>query len=440
MPVTVLLIDTNWWPSSAHVAISLQDAGVRVAAAYPRHGHPLAKTEAVSERFTYSATSPLNSLAMAIRDSSADWVLPCDDRSVSHLHRLYARALADGSAGKPLADLIERSMGSPDAFSIVSSRAALLGTALAENIPVPEISEVVSLEQLRLLAESKRFPWVMKVDGSWGGLGVKVVRGLKDAEDCFQRMRAPLATLPMLKRLIVNRDPFWIESWWRRQSRGVTAQSYIEGRPANCVVFCNKGRVLASIAVEVVAAQGVMGPATTVRIVEGRQMLDAAEALAGRLKLSGFHGLDFMLEEKTGTAYLVELNPRCAMPCHLRLDPGRDLIGSLHAEISGRPANPPPFAISSELVSYFPQAWLANPKSKTLRTGYHDIPFSEPKLLKELLLLPYPDRSFLARTSDRFRKMTMEQRSARSVIFRSTQVLGDAPSPVNPEGQRGEAL
>ena len=196
MPVTILLTDTNWWPSSAHVAISLEGAGVRVAAAYPSHGHPLAKTEAVSARFTYSAISPLNSLAKAIRDSGADWVLPCDDRAVSHLHRLHSRATADGSAGKPLADLIERSLGSPDAFSIVSSRAALLRAALAEDIPVPEMSEVVSLEQLRLLAESKSFPWVMKVDGSWGGLGVKVVCGLKEAEDCFQRMRAPWRRSP----------------------------------------------------------------------------------------------------------------------------------------------------------------------------------------------------------------------------------------------------
>ena len=206
------------------------------------------------------------------------------------------------------------------------------------------------------------------------------------------------------------------------------------------MVFCSKGKVLAGIAVEVVAAQGAMGPATIIRIVEGRRMLDAAAALAGRLRLSGFHGLDFMLEDKTRTAYLIELNPRCAMPCHLRLGPGRDLIGSLHAEISGRPANPPPFAISNDLVCYFPQAWLADPKSKALRSGYHDVPFGEPELLKELLLLPYPDRSLLARTSDRFRKMTMEQRSARSIVFRPSHAAGHDPTLANPEGHPGDAL
>src|ERR1022692_3109119 len=364
MPVTVLLVNTNWWPCSAHVAISLKSAGVRVAAAYPRHGHPLAKTGAVSARFPYRATSPLQSLTNAIRDSGADWILPCDDRSVSHLHRLHSSAVSDGDAGKPVADLIERSLGSPAAFSIVSSRAALLRSAQAVAIPVPEMSEVATMEQLRRLIETKSYPWVMKVDGSWGGLGVKVVHNLNEAEACFHRMREPLGTLPMLKRLFVNRDPFWIETWWRRQRPGITVQSYVEGRPANCVVFCREGKVLAGVAVEVVAAQGVTGPATIVRIVEGRQMLNAAEALAGRLNLSGFHGLDFILEDKTGIAYLIELNPRCALPCHLRLGGDRDLIGSLYSELSGEPSRPSTLALGGDIVSYFPQAWLSNPKSE----------------------------------------------------------------------------
>src|SRR5579863_5392859 len=149
MPVTVLLANTNWWPCSAHVAISLKNVGVRVAAAYPNHGHPLAKTTAVSARYPYRATAPVQSLARAIRDSGADWILPCDDRSVSHLHRLYSSARSEGDAGRPVADLIERSLGSPAAFSVVSSRAALLRSAQAESILVPEMSEVASLEQLR---------------------------------------------------------------------------------------------------------------------------------------------------------------------------------------------------------------------------------------------------------------------------------------------------
>jgi len=434
MPPTVLLTNTNWWPVSAHVAIALQGAGVRVAAAYPRHGHPLAKTSAVSARFPYHATSPLKSLTRAILQSRADWILPCDDRTVRHLQQLHAKSVAEGSAGRPIADLIERSLGAPGAFPVVSSRAALLLAAQAEGIPIPEMVEVSNIEDLRSLGESKPFPWVMKVDGSWGGLGVKVVHNREEAEACFHRMRAPLGMLPMLKRLVVNRDPFWIEAWRKPMIPGITAQSHIQGRPANSVVFCCKGKVLAGIAVEVVAAQGVTGPATIVRIVDGRHMLDAAGALARRLDLSGFHGLDFMLEDTTGTAYLIELNPRCAMPCHLRLGSGRDLIGALYSELTGQSSNQPA-PVAGDTIAYFPQAWLSNPKSEVLRTGYHDVPWSEPALLKELLLLPFPDRSLLARLSDRLRKLSFEDRSARSFVFSSSQ---SAPTSASPEVQPRE--
>jgi hypothetical protein len=435
MPVTVLLTNTNWWPASAHLAISLEAAGVRVAAAYPGRGHPLAKTAAVAARYVYRATSPLDSLANAIRDSGADWILPCDDRAVSHLHRLHSRTVLEASADKPLADLIERSLGSPAAFPIIASRAALLRTAQAEGIPVPKMSEVSSIEQLRGLSESTGYPCVMKADGSWGGLGVKVVHSLKEAEACFQRMNRPLGIAAMLKRLLVNRDPFWIESWWRRQRAAITVQSYIQGRPANCVVFCKEGKVLAGIAVEVVAAQSLTGPATIVRIVEGRQMLNAAAALAGRLNLSGFHGFDFILEDSTEAAYLLELNPRCAMPCHLRLSWGRDLVGSLYSELSGLPSRKPPLELRGDIVSYFPQAWLLDPKNEVLRTGFDDVPWGEPELLKELLLLPWPDRSFLARTSDRLRNLSFEHRAERSFIFQRSPAAGAGPSSAKPDGQ-----
>jgi hypothetical protein len=204
------------------------------------------------------------------------------------------------------------------------------------------------------------------------------------------------------------------------------------------VVFCRNGKVLAGIAVEVVAAQSTMGPATIVRIVEGRQMLNAAEALAGNLNLSGFHGLDFILEDKTGIAYLIELNPRCAMPCHLRLGGDSDLVGSLYSELSDQPPRQSPLVLSSDIVSYFPQAWLSDPESEALRIGYHDVPWEEPELLKELLLLPWPDRSFLARTSDRFRNMTYEHRSARSFAFQPLPAAGQGLRSAKSEGHPGE--
>jgi hypothetical protein len=427
-PITVLLTNTNWWPCSVRVAIALERAGCRVAAAYPKHGHPLAKTKAVTSRFQYRATSPLQSVAEAIRASAADIVVPCDDRALSHLHQLYATAIETDGPLSPMAKLIERSLGASASYAVVSSRSALLQEARDQNIRIPDKCARTCADDLRRWSATQPLPWVIKVDRSWGGLGVRIVHSLQDAEDCIRRMNQPLGMPAMLKRTLINRDSFWFESWRRWVKPGITVQSYIEGYPANCCVFCWKGKVLAGIAVNVIAAQGVTGPATIVRIVDSEQMLGAARTLAASLQLSGFHGFDFMIDSRTREAYLVELNPRCTMPCHLRLSGGRDLIGALCSEISGSDAIQWTNTPDPEVVAYFPQAWLSDPKCEALNAGYHDVPWDEPELVRELLLLPWPDRSILARLSDRLRNSSFEQRSARKYVFSSV----DGPAGVEP--------
>ena len=379
----------------------------------------------MSKRYDYRATNPLHSLAAAIRDSAADLIVPCDDRAVLHLHRLHAQAVAAGGSACPLPKLIERSLGAPGTFPVVSSRAAFLREALSQNIRVPKMAVISEPGDLCRWGATQQFPWVMKVDRSWGGLGVKIVGSLEEAESCFYRMSARLGTAAVLKRAIVNRDPFWIEPWWRWMKPAVTVQSHIEGSPANCTVFCWEGKLLAGIAVHVLAAQGLTGPATVVRIVDSEQMLGVAATLTKRLNLSGFHGFDFMIEARTGRAHLVELNPRCTMPCHLRLDNGRDLIGSLYSQLSGRTCDPP-IAFDHDTVAYFPQARTPRPRGEVLHTDYLDVPWSEPDLIKELMLLPWPDRSLLARISDKYRNMTFSQRSAKQHVFHPA-ALGDTP-------------
>ena len=168
--------------------------------------------------------------------------------------------------------------------------------------------------------------------------------------------------------------------------------------------------MLAAISVHVLAAQGATGPATLVRITHETKMREAAQKLARQLHLSGFHGFDFMIDRRTEQAFLVELNPRAALPCHLRLGADRDLIGALCARVMPSQPLRPVKPTAAETVAYFPQAWLSHQEADVLASSYHDVPWSEPDLLKELLLIPWPDRSWLARYSDRVRRMNFEDR------------------------------
>ncbi|MGC1943663.1 MAG: ATP-grasp domain-containing protein, partial [Candidatus Acidiferrales bacterium] len=355
----VLLTDTNRWPSPARLAIRLAKAGCNVFAVCPRRGHPLMKTSVVKRTFSYSGVHPLDSLAAAIEETNPQIIIPCDDRGVEHLHELYAMTRRQGAAGEKIAALIEASLGPSDSYPIVSARYDLLRIASEEGLRVPETEPVNRIEDLDSWEAKHGFPLVLKADGTFGGRGVRIARTREQARQFFLEISRPFGAMRVLKRLIVNRDPFWLRPWWNKQQPDVIAQSYIQGRPANCAVVCWQGEVLAGIAVEVVSSEGDTGPASVVRVVDSPEMMRAAERIAGRLKLTGFFGLDFMIEEGSGETYLIEMNPRSTLLCHLPLGSGRDMIEPLFAKLSGQPSRETPAITHNDMIAYFPQAWIA---------------------------------------------------------------------------------
>jgi hypothetical protein len=102
-----------------------------------------------------------------------------------------------------------------------------------------------------------------------------------------------------------------------------------------------------------------------------------------RLNLSGLHGFDFMLEEQTGNAYLIEMNPRATQVGHLALGPGRDIPAALYAVLSGQAVQPAPKVTENDTIALFPQEWIRDPQSTFLRSAYHDIPWEEPELVRD---------------------------------------------------------
>jgi hypothetical protein len=162
----VLLTDTNRWPAAARMAIALSKAGCNISALCPTPGHPLLKTRAVQQAFPYSGLRPLDSLVDAIEAASPQIIIPCDDRGVQHLHELHARACQPEASGTTLAILIERSLGRPESYPIVSNRYELLKIASEEGLQVPETKLVNTVDDLKYWQERRTFPVVLKADGT----------------------------------------------------------------------------------------------------------------------------------------------------------------------------------------------------------------------------------------------------------------------------------
>ena len=269
---------------------------------------------------------------------------------------------------------------------------------MALGIPVPETRLAKAPADLAFWHAHIADSGVLKVDGESGGNGVRICKSLTDSMAAWREFSAPQSFAASWKRLAIDRDPLAL--WLRKQRRGleITMQRVIRGQPANIMALCRDGEVLAEVSVIVLAADGPTGAATIIRRVKDPHMVRAATLLARRLRLSGFFGLDFIIEAATGIPYLIEMNPRCTQLGHLEFRDQSSLTAVFSAALRG---TAPPIAdnpIFLETIALFPQALKTLPTgSRRLDGAYLDTPLDQPALLAELKLEPWPQRRWLAR-------------------------------------------
>jgi hypothetical protein len=330
-------------------------------------------------------------------DAKPDLVIPCDDRVVWQLHEIHER-------NPRLRPLIEFSLGAPSVFAVVSSRERLLELAKGSSIRVPETRRVTSEEDISAwFANTASASAVLKLDGTWGGEGVQIVHSEQEGIEAFRRLTQTQGFGTALKRSLVNCDPLAFWSWRRQTAPVVTIQQFIAGRPANAMLACWRGELLGMLSVEVLSSQGATGAANIVSFIDHPEIANTAQLLTRQLSLTGFYGLDFMLEAATGSAWLIEMNPRCTQLGHLARPDQMDLVGLLYARLTGKAIALSHAPIEEKIVAFFPQAIDWNPRSHFLRSGYHDVPWDEPQLVRELLQKIWPERQWLARLYHHFR-------------------------------------
>jgi carbamoylphosphate synthase large subunit len=387
---SVLVVAAKWWPLSARLAAALHRHGCEVRAVCPAR-HPLTHVSGLRQIYRYSGLFSLSSVRRALLECRPDVVIPCDDGVVAQLHELH-------KLDPSLRPLIERSLGAPDSFSVVESRYRLLNAAIKVGIRVPRTRRVEKTEDLERWHEDIAAAAVIKVDGESGGNGVRIVHSLDESLAAYRELRAPCSSATAWKRLAIDRNPLALWQRHHQRVREVTVQEFIPGRPANSMLVCWRGELLSSVSVIVVAAEGATGASSIVRVIQNERMKRAAELLVSRLNLSGFYGLDFIMESGTGLPYLIEMNPRCTQLGHIEIAGLGSLAGVLSAALRGRPQPPIQNPISGNTIALFPQALAAG---KTCRpyidASYHDAPVEEPQLMRELMLSSWPQRQWIAR-------------------------------------------
>lgn len=382
----ILLVTTCWWTSFARLAQLLKIGGCDVSALCPV-GHPLAALSGI-RRYLPQWRHPLRGLSAAIAACHPLILVPGDERALAQLHDLHRH----GSDAERR--LVERSLGPMPGYAVTSSRLNLLTLAQRLGIPAAEATGINSEAELQAWMRHQPAPWVLKSSGSWSGMGVCIAQTPGEALAAFRRLRSPPGRLFALKRLLVNRDPYWLADRQANRRTEVIAQRYIQGQRGDLAMFCRQGEMIHAVSAITLASQGPTGPSLVVRLVDRPDFSAAAASLARELGLSGFYGLDFIVEAATGRALLIELNPRPTPLANIRAGEDGDLVGKAMSAL-GYPPGAALQAAASELVAYFPRAQALVADAALLSAAYHDVPWEEPDLMTEMLRTSWPDRQIL---------------------------------------------
>jgi hypothetical protein len=384
------------WPLAARLAMEFRDLGCRVHAICPPV-HPLRVVRGIEAAGSFGSWGFEQSLIKAIDRSQPDYIVPADDRAIWQLHALAA-------SYPRYRDLVARSLGDPKSFATVRSRMSLLSLAGTLQIPTPPTVSLKSQEDADDRAGSWGYPAVVKLDGTNGGRGVAVVANAQELREAYRRLCRNTSALSNLKRRLVDNDTlaFFRPSTLCHQE--VSLQSFVDGTPANAMYACFEGRLLATMQVRTVCAQHATGAALIAERIKDARIEDAGRKLAGALSLSGFFGLDFILERGTGQPYLLELNPRATQLGHLPLEnasSGGSLAEVLWMAWTGnavpRPAPATGPARVPQRIAFYPQALALGADDGELASAWLDRPRDEPSLVRALAKLGSPDKRLIYR-------------------------------------------
>lgn len=381
MSSKVLIVATMPWPSAARLAGAFAGIGWTADALAPA-GASVHRSRFARTVRRHSAFAPLAALARAIAECAPDLVVPCDDRAVRQLIALHDACTDHGDDA--VAALIARSLGKPEHYGALMSRAQLMAAAAAAGIAVPATRSIASLDDLDTALAAVGLPAVLKADGSWAGDGVAVVHTREEAYDAFRRMARPLPPLRALLRSFKRRDAHHVVEALAAPAPVLSVQQFVSGALATTSFAAWQGEVAAAIHLDVAVSCGRTGPASVVRCVDDPVMAEAARTLARMAGLSGFHGLDF-IRDGAGKVHLLEINPRATQTAALALGEGKDLVAGLAARAAAA-AVPARRAIGDAgYIALFPQEWTRDPASPHLANAYHDVPWDDPAVLRQCL-------------------------------------------------------
>lgn len=364
----VLILSTREWFGSARLPQALTRVGFEVAS-LSFAGALVTKSRHVVQHFVLPDAQDDEALLTVIRDTLAAYapelVIPGDDPAVELLHALAARLLVSEPNSGVVACL-RRSLGNPQHYAEVQSRRGLHRIALELGLRTPAQGVITDLAEAQAFAVQHGFPLVVKAENTCAGFGTRICKDEVELAACLAYFAGRFGGRGQGKPTL-------------------TVQRFIVGRTAMRAIVAAEGDVLGGLsAIKVETHPAPTGPSTVVDFFENQEMERAVVALCRAFALAGFASFDFIVEETSGAAYLIELNPRPVPICHLGGTFGDDLALLLWQRWVGSPATPLA-RDPRRRVALFPQEWIRRPQSAHIAAEFHDVPWEDPGLVHALV-------------------------------------------------------
>lgn len=375
-PVLLLAIAPNWI-GAARIPRTLALAGFEVAL--------LTRKDSLAEHSGYVSRLSLLpavftpqqwvfSFAEMVRARPPRIVIPGDDQ-VWILLQTVAELAPEGLPPDEyarLAALVRESLGDPAHYHTSTNKILFPAAAKALGVRMPASALVSNIQDAESFAMTHGYPVVLKLPYGFGGDGVAI---------CADRAALTQA-LPRLRQSAV--------ADLGAGSDTLLAQAYIRGSTTYYGIAAWKGKMLAGYATDkVVGHPEPKGPACVIRYRRDPQIRDFAERLVRGFGISGLAGLECLVEERTGEAYVLEINRRVAPGMDRGRLLGVDMCAALHAAVNDLPS--PTRADLDEgetgIRCSFPQEWLRDPQSEWLRKYPTDVPWDEPELIVAMLAM-----------------------------------------------------
>ena len=379
MTRSALLVSTaTRWLGTARMPRVLARAGFDVALLAPTDSLAV-KSRHVSRIGVLPATATpmdwLRGLVQMVEKVEPRMVVPCDEMAV---RLLFALVLQPPQALGPmlqarLVRLVTDSMGDPRFYAASIDKTMLPAAAEALGVRVPRYAVATGVKDALAHADSLGYPVVLKRRFGFAGQGVAVVSTRDELADAALHLLRP-------DQLDIG----------ERRSPALLVQAFIAGPYHSQALVALDGRPLQGFAWERhVATSPVKGQTAVLRFVRSPETREFSEALCRGFGIAGFFNVQFVIDERSGAAQLLEINRRIVTHTHLGELDGRDLGVALARALEGKPptAAQPTDEHAGDRIVIFPREWLRDPQSRHLDELPVDAPWDEPELLAAMLAM-----------------------------------------------------